>query len=137
MLATMQCNNDMPTGILQFVTEPENQVGVIGGNAQFNCSVQSDHLITSTWEFVQRGSVNSQVIADLTGPVVPEKYSVINIGPKSSRLEVHWIQELDAGRYVCRVTSGNGGTIQADAELVVLRKYNDCSYRLNCKQSPP
>ena len=108
---------------LLFVTEPLSQTAVEGQIVQFDCSVQSDILLTFVWEFTRSGSDVSQVIADLTGPVVPRKYSVINIGHASSRLEVHGIEISDAGSYTCRVTSSSGQTIQADAILEISCKY--------------
>ena len=115
--------------LLQFVTEPDNYVAVDRETTQFYCSVQSDLPVTFTWEFVQRGSEDSQVIVDTTGPVFPGKYSVIS-RPKSSRLEVQQVESSDAGSYTCRVSSGGEENIQTSADLEVLCKsvYSYISY---------
>lgn len=102
------------------MTELDNQyVAADGETTQFYCSVQSDLPVTFTWEFVQRGSEDSQVIVDTTGPVVPGKYSVINRS-KSSRLKVQQVESSDAGSYTCRVSRGGEENIQTSADLEVL-----------------
>lgn len=92
--------------------------------ADFHCSVRSNFLLTFIWEFTLTKSEQSQVIADLTGPYIPDKYSVI-IGQTSSRLQVHRVQASDAGSYTCRV-SANGEIFQAFAILDILCKHAEC-----------
>ena len=109
-------------GEVLFKTEPENQSAIEGEIVQFHCSVSSDSPLAFTWEFTRKGFDHSQVIAHLTGPVVPHKYSVVNLGHATSRLEVFSTEISDAGRYTCRVSIGYGQSIHANAQLELLCK---------------
>ena len=106
---------------LHFAVEPMDQVAVEGETAVFHCSVQSDTLVSFIWTFTMSRSHHTQVIANVTVPLISNKYSVTNIGLTSSRLEVHRTLLSDAGSYTCRVSAG-GQTIQTDANLEILSK---------------
>ena len=114
---------DLPTGQLQFVTEPADQMSVEGDTVHFHCSVQSGLLVTFVWEFTRKGSRDSQVIADSTGLLVLDKYSLFNFGQTTSRLSVYSAELSDAGSYTCSVSTSTGQNIHADAQLEVLCKY--------------
>ena len=117
------CYYDLATEQLQFVTEPVNQMTVEGDTVHFHCSVQSGFLVTFVWKFTRKGSIDSQVIADSTGPVVLDKYSLVNFGQTTSRLTVYSVELSDAGSYTCSASISTGQNIHADAQLEILCKY--------------
>ena len=121
---------DLPTGQLQFVTEPADQMTVEGDTVQFHCSVQSGFLVTFVWEFTRKGSRDPQVIADSNGSVVLDKYLLSNFGQTTSRLSVYSAELSDAGSYTCSVSTSTGQNIHADAQLEVLCKCTKFIYTL-------
>ena len=117
---------ELPTP-LSFIDKPANKTVREYEGVELHCMVCSTATPAFSWKFTRKGSEHS--IVDEHNPLTPDY--LIKLGERSQLLIIREAEWKYEGVYKC-IVSTDSNTVQAEANLSVLGKYESHNSQHTC-----